>query len=89
MGRQARHDRRGQTLEATFKEEKATDLRLTDLSESEIYVDKEGEPKKKASIARRTGAIHVVYSAYFGRLITGAKPSARKRSLRPAQLGPA
>lgn len=43
-------------LDATLKEEKATDLKLTDLAESEINVEAEaegGEPKRKASAGRR------------------------------------
>lgn len=65
MGRQARHDRRSQTLNATLKEEKATDLELTDLAESEINVDEEVEPKKRAFSARRTGTIHVGLYRFF------------------------
>ena len=43
-------------LDASLKEEKATDLKLTDLAESEINVEAEaedGEPKRKAAAGRR------------------------------------
>ena len=44
-------------LDATLKEEKATDLKLTDLAESEINIEAEeggeDQPKKKASGGRR------------------------------------
>lgn len=43
-------------LDATLKEEKATDLKLTDLAESEINIEAEAagnEPKRKAAGGRR------------------------------------
>ena len=44
-------------LDATLKEEKATDLKLTDLAESEINIEAEAEggnqPKRKSAGGRR------------------------------------